>query len=291
VIPQHLREEIEARKAAFPERFVDGPGEFRVLRDEHGNWTAKGLERPAEWRRAVEQPREYSDAPVKRDVSPVPRVYSKPMLPKVKAKPKAKPAKLARPVKAVPVKVVRPGGQSWARVEELTVEVIVEGWRKGLTPEEIAAQYGCKRSTVTKRLVVARCDPDFRALEAQLRQCPLCPRQKYQHRKYCSICAAREGSSESTYRPDITIDGILPLIRSGLNLRRIAEKYGCERRLIERRLKEVKQHPEYGPILHAMATCANCRKKKHMHVPGKHCRRCAVKLGTVETKNDKGRRL
>jgi DNA-binding CsgD family transcriptional regulator len=73
------REEIEARKAAFPERFVDGPGEFRVLRDNNGNWTAKGLERPAEWRSAVEQPREYSDAPVKRDVSPVPRVYQNPM--------------------------------------------------------------------------------------------------------------------------------------------------------------------------------------------------------------------
>jgi hypothetical protein len=104
--------------------------------------------------------------------------------------PRARATAPATPSKAIKPRVRRGEGRDKqsGRIEALTPEAILEGFREGLSIGQIAGRYGCAWQTVHDRLWEARKDPEFRAIDAALKVCPECGRPKHQHQPMCILC-------------------------------------------------------------------------------------------------------
>jgi hypothetical protein len=162
----HAKTEI---RYAFERVEVSGPV---IVRMRDGQW----LSRPENYER-YEKPISIAPPPPKREIRPDPVGTRK--------------GPRERTVKP---KKTSGAGQGWRRMHHVTVEAIVQMQvERGLTDAQIAAELGCDRCLIVKRLRKAEQeDPQYRELAQRLRTCD-CGKPKLAREKACSLCKKRQG--------------------------------------------------------------------------------------------------
>lgn len=196
----------------------------------------------------------------------------------------AKKTRRVREPRAVKSTVDRPFAAretSWnRRLDEITVEAIVECWQQGMDMNAMAAKWSCHRSAVSKRIIDARKCLDFRLIEAELLYCA-CGNRKRQYGRVCCACACKEREAAKpkqrhgghNRKVSITVEDIFGRWQRGMTGMEIAAELNCSPSLITKRMREARRtHPEVAAEYEQSQKC-RCGRVKRSGSPD--CKRCA----------------
>jgi uncharacterized protein (DUF433 family) len=140
-------------------------------------------------------PPDLSNVPTQPQRPGVPRFIERPNRTR---KPYVKPEGVGRPrIHPVKPQPYKGKGYAWNRMEEVTVERILELQAQGLTGDQIGERFNCTRHTVYGRLRKWRREhPEVAAQHNASRTCE-CGRSKWASRLVCNFCAAeaRKGTA------------------------------------------------------------------------------------------------